>query len=309
MLKFLPLSETLFNKPPNSLNQQILITQLLNALKNKPNLDEVEMELLRALQRLALKDRLRIKIYDDDYETNAGRTYGYFSPFQNCIYLMAAKTDFQTKWLGLATNYDLINDNSFEHFTLTILHELIHYVCSNSYESYCKLWKDTIKNFLWIVFNNICDSYFFDFVSKDVYNNISSKDFINSNNFKKAFDTYYNSLSINMKFRSSSFTKRYNDLLSTLYSKHNFAYARFFDNVLINVHKLATGDFTKTSVGVYNCIKDAYPMLVPDLQNVKINNLFYQELYEFSEISCVLATYYKYAPKYKQLIIETLDLV
>lgn len=308
-MKFVPISEALFDKPPANINQNELVNQVLTTLKNRSNLDDIEIELLRALQRLAQKGRFKIKIYEAGSDDENEYTYGYFSAFENCIYLIANKKDFQTKWLGLAVDYDNFSNESFDHFISTALHELMHYTCSNAYESYNKIWRKTFRSFLWSVFDNICNNYFFDFVSKDVYDNVTNKAFISSPDFKRAFDAYYNSLSINMRFRSSSFIKRYNDLLSTLYSKHNFRYARFFDNILVNVHKLAIGEFTPTSLKIYQCIGEAYSAIEPSLKNVKINNLFYQEMYEFSEISCVLSTYYKNAPKHRNSIIETLKLI
>ena len=157
--------------------------------------------------------------------------------------------------------------------------------------------------------SNVVKFYFSDFVDPDVFKAVSSAQFIESVPFRKAYDTYYNSLLINIRFRYKSLVKRYNDVLSTLYSKHPFEYARFFDNILINTLKLQNGDFSDVSIALYRCIQKAYIDMEPELASVKMNELFYQEMLDFSEIACVFANHYKHSRKYSKLVLDTLQLI
>ena len=291
-----------------------LIVQILNSLSNRLNDNDIIMtELLRTLTNLHNKDQFHIMLIDrnnpNDKDSDLSNAYGYFSAYENNIYLVTDKSNFERKWLGLMTNYDTFKSNDISLFISTCLHELMHYACTNYFNSYVKIWRETIRSFIWNVFNNVRSNYFYDFVDNDVFNNITSKNFINSSGFKDAFDAYYNSLIINIKFRLKSLTKRYNDVLSTLYSKHDYKYARFFDNILVNAIKLQEGNISKTALKLYGSIYKAYIDIEPTLSNVKINNYFYQELLDFSEISCVLANYYKYAPKHIMHIKKTLALI
>lgn len=236
-------------------------------------------------------------------------TYGYYSAYENAIYLVVDKNNFETKWLGLATDYDNFTEKSIKSFVVTCVHELMHYCCNNYNESFVKIWRQTIYTHIWNTFKNLIDSSFYDFVDPISAHNISAEQFFNDPNYKKAFDTYFNSIMINIKFRLHSLTKRYNDILSTLYSKHPFLFARFFDNVLVCGIKLHEGIFTSVTMKIYYALQKAYYDVNPQFRNIKMYSLFYQEMFDFSEIACIFATYAKYAPKQQHLVIKTLELI
>ena len=286
-----------------------LLEQILNSLQEKPNKTEIEEVLINLLYSLKDRSILKLKFVNRNEKSDISNAYGYYSSYENLIYLVLDKSNFDTKWFGLKTDYTKIVTSNFDHLIQTLLHELIHYTCSNYYQGFIQLWNDTFKSFLYYTFKNLVNFYFSDFVSIEVFKSMSPKTFIDNIDFKKTFDTYYNSLLINIKFRYKSFIKKYNDILSTLYSKYNFQYARFFDNVLINAIKLQNGDYSDTPLKLFNCIKKAYRDLEPSLNNINMHVLHYQEILDFSEIACVLSTYYKYSPTYSKLILKTLQLI
>ena len=286
-----------------------LINQFLDYINNKEEKDFVESSLVNILYSLNAKDILNIKVVDRDIKSDLSSAYGYYSAYENKIYLVVDKSNFNTKWFGLKTDYNNFYKNDLSKFVKTMIHELMHYACSNYYNDYIKIWNSTFKQFIYDVLSNVLRFYFSDFVSTEVFKTISSDAFIKDPNFKRAFDTYYNSLLINIRFRYKSLIKRYNDVLSTLYSKHSFEYARFFDNILINAIKLQSGDFSDVPLKLYRCINKAYIDLESNFSNIKMSELFYQELLDFSEISCVLANYYKYTTKYSKMILDTLELI
>lgn len=286
-----------------------LLNQLLDSLRNKATKDNIEEILVNILYSLKDKGVLKLKFVNRNSSSKESfntRVYGFYSPFDNVIYLCLDDSNFDTKWFGMVSDYSKIIEKDYDRLLLTLLHELIHYTCVNRYLTFIKIWNDIFKKFLWAVFDNIAKYYFGDFVEIETFKNMTSSSFINSIDFKKSFDTYYNSQLINIRFRYKSHIKLYNDVLSTLYSKQKFEYARFFDNVLINALKLQREEFSNTPLEVFKCIRKAYTDIEPLMMDVKINSLHYQELFNFSEISCIMANNYRHSPLFTKLILNTL---
>ena len=292
-------------------SERILINNFLNSLENKITDNEIEKELLRTLRSLNSRDQFRIRFVNntDSRDDDLVGAYGYYSSFDNTICLIADYKYFETKWFGLKTDYSTFKDEYMNHFLTTCLHELMHYASTNIAENFLKIWRPTMYTFIYNVFQNLCQLSFYNFVDKDVFKSMNYKKFMETNEFKKAFDIYFKSVIINIRFRMKSLVKRYNDILSTLYSKHNFQYARFFDNVFINAIKLSEHRFTKASTDLFNSIRLSYNVIEPTFSDIKMNSLFYQEILDFSEIPCMLSTYYEYVSRNVNNIISTLKLI
>lgn len=283
-----------------------LILDSLHDLSNRAN-NELYSKIVNCLMRLNYRDKFKITFnskLDDEIST-----YGYYSAYDNTMHLIVNKNDFGRKWFGLITDYDAINTKSIDAFMSTCAHELMHFCCTNYYEKYIAIWKDTMYKHLWTTYNILVNTALYSYIDNNNYSDITPKKFLEDPLFKKTFDAYFNSLLINVQFRLRTFIKRYNDILSTMYSKFPFKYARFFDNVIISGSKLPEGIFKHNTIALYKAIKEAYYILEPELKNVKINSLFYQEVLDLSEISCIFATYYQYAPKYQKMVYNTLSLI
>lgn len=288
-----------------------ILNQFLTFLQSKEDKDPVELELVRVLTILNERGRFHLQLIDRSNvkSRDLSAAYGYYSAYENIVYLVVDKSNFESKWLGLATNFNMLQDDSIRMFVSTCIHELIHYTCTNHYQDFIMIWNSTFRQHLWNIFSNIVNFCYQDFVEPETFQSTTQQAFLESTNFRKAFDTYYNSLLINIKFRYKSIVKRYNDILSTLYSKHPFEYARFFDNILISTIKLQNGDYSDLAIKLYRCIHKAYIDMEPELASVKMNELFYQEMLDFSEISCVFANHYKNSKKYSKLVLDTLKLI
>ena len=288
-----------------------LLSQFLTYFNQKEKENPVEELVINILNKLFENNKFHLQFInrDDPKEKDISKAYGYYSAYENNIYLIIDKSNFQTRWFGFQTDFSTLNNIKFDIFINTCVHELMHYACTNYYIQFIKIWRSTFRQFIWYVFNNVISYYFSDFVSDDIFANTTPKKFIENLAFKKAYDVYFNSLIINIRFKLSSLSKRYNDVLSTLYSQQPFEYARFFDNALINAIKLQNGTYSNAALKLYNCIHKAYIDLEPNLKNVKMNELFYQEILDFSEIACVLASYYNENINSLGLIEETLRLI
>ena len=292
-----------------------LVQKFLSSFSGKiESSDEITTILYKVLVNLFNKNQLHMQFINRNNISNniMNLAYGYYNSYENNIYIMVDKDTFESKWLGLATDYSTIKDVHINAFITTCLHELIHFICTNYFNSFMSVWKSVFHRHIWYIFTYLINNNFYGFVDKETFKNISPKSFIEDPNFKKAFDQYFNSISVNMRFKIRSDTKRYNDILSTLYSKQNFKFGRFVDNVLINAMRIKDQSFGKTSTLLYQAIAYAYISLEPNLNNnlKELNKiLFWQELFDFSEIACVFATIYKYCPIHSKHVKETLLLV
>ena len=288
-----------------------LLSQFLDYLDKKEKNNKIEELLVKILNKLYVSNKFHLQLIDrnDPKTQEISKAYGYYSAYENNIYLIIDKSNFNKKWFGFQIDYNILNNIKFDIFIDTCVHELMHYACTNYYIQFIKLWRPTFRQYIWNVFYNIINFYFSDFVDNNIFANTTPKQFMENPAFKKAYDVYFNSLIINIRFKLSSLSKRYNDVLSTLYSQQPFEYARFFDNVLINAIKLQNGTYSDTAIKLYNCIHKAYIDIEPNLKDVRMSELFYQEILDFSEIACVLASYYKYNIDHINLIEETLNLI
>lgn len=293
------------------IQEKQLLSQFLDYLNKKEKNNKIEELLVKVLNKLFENDKFHLQLIDrnDPKIQEISKAYGYYSAYENNIYLIIDKSNFDKKWFGFQINYNVLNNIKFDVFTNTCVHELMHYACTNYYIQFIKLWRATFRQYIWDVFYNIINFYFSDFVDDNIFTNTTPKNFMEDPAFKKAYDVYFNSLIINIRFKLSSLSKRYNDVLSTLYSQQPFEYARFFDNVLINAIKLQNGTYSDTAIKLYNCIHKAYIDIEPNLKDVRMTELFYQEILDFSEIACVLASYYNYNINHINLIEETLSLI
>nr|DAE84980.1 MAG TPA: hypothetical protein [Caudoviricetes sp.] len=289
------------------------IDMFMDKLKNEAarTNDPIYKQLYIALDNLYNRGQFKIHFIDanKDSDRMIKYTYGYYSAFKNSIYLVVDKDNFESKWFGVATDYDNFTEKSIKSFVVTCTHELMHYCSNTYYESFVKIWRQTMYTHIWNVFKHIIDRDFYEFVDPISAHNFSQKDFLESADYKATFDAYFNSIMINIKFRLQSLNKRYNDILSTLYSKQKFMYARFFDNVLVSTIKLHEGVFNDTSMKIYHAIQSAYYDMAPSFRNIKMYSMFYQELFDFSEVACIFATYAKWAPDQMKLVLKTLQLI
>ena len=282
--------------------QNIIIQQFLDYLKNKPDKDSIELTIIKILDLLHSKQRFKLQLIDREDPTNKDlmRAFGYYSAYENNLYIVLDKSNF------IGSGYNKLQNKDLSIFLETCIHEVLHYISTNYYINYIAIWDPTFRSFIWRVLVNIIELYYEDFVEDD---DISKDAFLSDPRFGYAYKAYYNCILINLRFRYKSLIKRYNDCLSTLYSKQSFEYARFFDNVLINTIKLQQADFSDCAVKLYRCIQKAYIDLEPALANHVNSELFYQELLDFSEISCIFANHYKLSSKFTKLIQDTLNLV
>lgn len=294
---------------PKSVSEKDIISKILGVLEKSAGSD-IEEGLVKSLSRLNDRDQFHVQLIDRSSPRNRELryAYGYYSAYDNNIYLVTDETNFGKKWFGLASDFSEIRIDEMHNFASTCLHELMHYACTNFFEAFNKIWRNTIKSYAWALFQGIVNTAFFDFADRSVFSSVGSREFLMSPDFRRAFDAYYTSVTINTRFRLKSITKRYSDILSTLYSKHSFAYARFFDNILVNAIKLQEGNFSKASMKLYSCLRNTYYVIEPSLADVKIKSLHYQEIFDFSEIVCVLATHYDKLVKNKGNILDTLSL-
>lgn len=270
------------------------------------------LPLIKVLKVLADRNLFHIKIVDrNNKDEKLSATYGYYSSFENDINLVLDSRAFQTKWFGMQPDYNVINvsEESLARFIYTSTHELMHFVCSNRFISYLNIWRNSFKEYINTFFNNIITYNFYDYLDSQSLHKFNQKKFMGSNVYKETVNKYINSITINMKFRLKSTLKRYNDIMSTLYSHTDFEYARFIDNILISALKLQDGIYNSYSYTIYNNLKNTYYQLEPTLKNTKMTSLCYQELFDFSEISCVYAGYYKYCPNHQEQIIRSLELI
>lgn len=290
--------------------EKAILQQFLTYLDQKNDKDQIETIIVRILNILFSRNRFRLQLIDrsDPQYNDLSRAYGYYSAYENIIYLIMDKSNFTNE------KYTKLNNRDLTLFIETCIHELIHYTCTNYYLGFIKIWDSIFRQHTYHIFSNVVNLYFNDFIDNDTLVDSNDKvitpdSFLKNINFNKAYYSYYNSLLINIRFRYKSLIKRYNDVLSTLYSKQDFIYARFFDNVLINTIKLQNGDFSDTSIKLYRCIQKAYIDMEPKLLNEMNHELFYQELLDFSEIACVFSNHYKVSTKFEKLIAETLKLI
>ena len=272
--------------------------------------DPIYKQLYIALDNLYNKNQFKIHfVTNNDSDRMIKYTYGYYSAYENSIYLVVDKDNFESKWFGVATDYDNFTEKSIRSFVITCTHELMHYCSNTYYEAFIKIWRQTMYTHIWDVFKNIIDRDYYEFMDPISAHNISQKEFINNPSYKATFDAYFNSIMINIRFRLQSLNKRYNDILSTLYSRQKFMYARFFDNVLVSGIKLHEGVFNNTTMKIYHAIQSAYYNMSPMFRNIKMYSMFYQELFDFSEVACIFATYSKWAPDQAKLVLKTLQLI
>lgn len=290
--------------------EKALLNQFLQLLSENISGDNIATLLYNILLNLNERGQFHLQLVDRDDKTNdMSDAYGYYSAYENNIYLVVDKTNFASKWFGLATDYDTLNSVDLTRFKKTCVHEMMHYCCTNYYQAFLKIWYQPIRTYIWNVFTYLVENYFYDFVDRDTFNKYTPKQFLAHPNFKKGYETYYNSISINMRFRLKSSAKRYNDVLSNLYSKQDFLFARFIDNILVGAMKLREHMFNEQSFKIYIALKNSYIKMEPTLANIKMNIGFCQELLDFSEIPCVFATFYDSCPLHSKYIEETLKLI
>ena len=295
----------------NTEQERKLLAQFLDYFNKKEKNNKIEELVINILNKLFENNKFHLQLIDrnDPKEKDISKAYGFYSAYENNIYIIIDKSNFEKKWFGFQIDYNTLNNIKFDIFINTCVHELMHYACTNYYIQFIKIWRSLFRQYVWNVFSNVINYYFSDFVDSNTFTNIAPKKFIENISFKKAYDVYFNSLIINIRFKLSSLSKRYNDVLSTLYSQQPFEYARFFDNVLINAIKLQNGTYSDSAIKLYNCIHKAYIDIEPVLKDIKMNELFYQEILDFSEIACVLASYYNYNINHIGLIENTLNLI
>lgn len=292
--------------------EKAIINSYLKEIQHRVDKFAPNIKLIKILQNLHQYNQLHIKIVDrDDPSEKLRNSYGYYSSYDNDIHLVLDKRFFKSGMFGLSTDYNNINidDISVLRVIYTCIHELMHFTCNNRYTQYNDIWKEPFKKFITYFFNGIINNNFYDYLDASVINKYTPATFMKNPMFKEAFNRYYNSILINMQFRIKSTLKRYNDIMSTLYSKSDFEYARFFDNILVNALKLQEGVYTTQSYNIYNTLKNTYYLMEPTLKGAKLNSLHYQELFDLSEISCIFAAYYRFAPKYNKYVDKTLALL
>ena len=85
-----------------------LLTQFLQYLGTKANKDDIEKELVKILNLLNERGRFHLQLVDrkDQKNRDLAIAYGYYSAYENTIYLVLDKSNFESKWLGLITDFN-----------------------------------------------------------------------------------------------------------------------------------------------------------------------------------------------------------
>lgn len=292
--------------------EQQIFEQLITAFKIYGKQNPVYETLVTALSKLDHEGRLTLEFVDDN-GTDGSCTMGYFSSYSNSIHIMMYKPYYNTKFLGLLTDWNSINDKSVKHIMKVFLHEMVHYVAYNNTYRYLALWNKKQKVLLKYAFVKLVFNYGELFLPDALLNKKyrTLDDLLNDPKFDKTFESYYAIIRQTDMITLSDFDDVYSKIAYTLYNKCDWAWTRFFDNVFTTcITQLAEHGITdKKTYAIYKSLREAYIILFPGIEKSNtFVSMFYQELFCPSEIACIELSCADVVSSLQPLAIKTLQL-
>ena len=296
-------------------HEQLLFGKFTEALKSLPipNIDKPMYDAItNSIISLRNKNRLVVKLYDklnikEDVEKYK-YIYGYYSPFSNIMVIFLRKENFGKKFFGFVTDYDSLNKEMIEELTSTFLHEIMHYIATNSYSGYIRIWDKEFKPFMWNVIQNIIHQAF------EIYyegNDLTYNQLLKHPDLWKAFNIYYTCVTNAIKQRWLSYERIYSFSVEPLYKKVDFYIARLFDNILTRTINLLNSQdgYDSSDIPIYLAIKRTYAQRYKEISNDMGRVLFGQEMFSPTEISSYLSAYWRISPHINKLVISSLNLI